>query len=53
MAWLNATMTVLSMLVFLGIALWAFSNGRAQANHEAAMLPFDLPEEFNPGANHE
>lgn len=44
-ALLNAISTVLAMATFLGIILWAFSKGRRQANHEAAMLPFALPDE--------
>ncbi len=42
---LNAISTVLAMATFFGIVLWAFSKGRRQANHEAAMLPFALPDE--------
>ena len=42
---LNAIATVLAMATFFGIILWAFSKGRQQANHEAAMLPFALPDE--------
>ncbi len=42
---LNAISTVLAMATFFGIILWAFSKGRRQANHEAAMLPFALPDE--------
>ena len=43
-AYLNALSTVLAMLTFFSIAWWAFSSGRKQANHEAAMLPFALPD---------
>jgi cytochrome c oxidase cbb3-type subunit 4 len=42
---LNAISTVLAMATFIGIIIWAFSKGRRQANHEAAMLPFVLPDE--------
>jgi cytochrome c oxidase cbb3-type subunit 4 len=42
---LNAIATVLAMATFFGIIVWAFSKGRRQANHEAAMLPFALPDE--------
>lgn len=45
MAILNAVATLLALLTFLGIIWWAFSRGRAQANNEAAMLPFALPDE--------
>lgn len=42
---LNAISTVLAMATFFAIILWAFSKGRRQANHEASMLPFALPDE--------
>ncbi|MBB5217064.1 cbb3-type cytochrome oxidase subunit 3 [Parapusillimonas granuli] len=57
MAIINAIATVLAMLTFLGIVWWAFSRVRAQANHEASMLPFALPDEFmtekKEGGSHE
>jgi len=54
MGWLNGIMTLLGMLLFIGIVWWAFSQGRAQANREAAMLPFALPDECcAKEANHE
>lgn len=43
--YLNALATILSMITFFGIVAWAWSKGRAKANKEAAMLPFDLPDE--------
>jgi cytochrome c oxidase cbb3-type subunit 4 len=42
---LNAIATVAATATFLGIVWWAFSRGRSQANSEAAMLPFALPDE--------
>ncbi|MGB6102672.1 MAG: CcoQ/FixQ family Cbb3-type cytochrome c oxidase assembly chaperone [Pusillimonas sp.] len=45
MAVINALATILVILTFLGIVWWAFSSGRAQANHEASMLPFSVPDE--------
>ena len=42
---LNAISTVLAMATFFSIIFWAFSKGRRQANDEAAMLPFALPDE--------
>jgi len=45
MAILNALATVAAMITFFGIVWWAFSRGRADANREAAMLPFALPDE--------
>lgn len=45
MAILNAIATVISMLTFVGIVWWAFSRGRVEANREASMLPFALPDE--------
>ncbi|KAA0911787.1 CcoQ/FixQ family Cbb3-type cytochrome c oxidase assembly chaperone [Pusillimonas sp. ANT_WB101] len=57
MAVLNAIATLLAMITFLGIVWWAFSRGRADANREAAMLPFALPDEpvmnKKEGINHE
>ena len=48
LAYLNALSTVLAMFTFFAIVWWAFSSGRRQANHEAAMLPFALPDESRP-----
>lgn len=44
-AWINAAATLLVMATFLGICWWAFSRGRTEANREASMLPFALPDE--------
>ncbi len=41
----NGVATALALATFLGIFWWAFSAGRARANHEAAMLPFIVPDE--------
>lgn len=35
----------LGLLTFIGIIAWAWSSGRAKANHEASMLPFVLADE--------
>lgn len=48
---INGVMTVLAMATFLGIVWWAWSSGRAEANQQAAMLPFALPEEFEHDKN--
>ncbi|NYT85747.1 cbb3-type cytochrome oxidase subunit 3 [Pollutimonas harenae] len=57
MAMLNAVATIFAMLTFLGIVWWAFSRGRAQANYDASMLPFNVPDEGvsnkNEGGSHE
>ncbi len=45
MAMLNGIMTLVAMVTFLGIVWWAFSRGRAGANHEASLLPFLVPDE--------
>lgn len=45
---LNAIATVVATATFIGIVWWAFSRGRSQANAEAAMLPFALPDEAAP-----
>lgn len=42
---LNGIATALALITFLGIIVWAWSKGRAKANQEASMLPFDLPDE--------
>ncbi|WP_269901684.1 cbb3-type cytochrome oxidase subunit 3 [Paenalcaligenes faecalis] len=42
---LNGIATALGLLTFLGIIAWAWSKGRSKANHDASMLPFDLPDE--------
>lgn len=39
--------TFIALCLFIGIVWWAFSRGRADANREASMLPFDLPDELN------
>jgi len=45
MAYLNGFVTVAGMLTFFGIIAWAWSKGRRQANRDAALLPFALPDE--------
>ena len=42
---LNGIVTLLALITFIGIVIWAFSKGRAKANKESAMLPFALPDE--------
>lgn len=48
---INGVMTVLGMATFIGIVWWAWSAGRADANRQASMLPFALPEEFQKDKN--
>lgn len=45
MAYLNGFVTIVGMLTFFGIVMWAWSKGRVQANEDAASLPFALPDE--------
>jgi cytochrome c oxidase cbb3-type subunit IV len=45
--YLSAISTVLGLVVFLGIVIWAWSPGRRRANEESAELPFNLPDEFS------
>ena len=45
MAILNGVVTLMAMLTFAGIVWWAYSRGRVEANREASMLPFALPDE--------
>lgn len=42
---LNGIATAIAIITFLGIIVWAWSKGRAKANQDASMLPFDLPDE--------
>ncbi len=61
----RSAMTVISLLTFLGIVVWAYSGRRKKAYEEAANVPFDnaqeLPSELesaqatkmNKGMNHE
>lgn len=53
----NGIMTIVAMLTFLGIVWWAFSRGRNDANDEASLLPFAVPDERlmnnNEGSSHE
>lgn len=48
MAYMNAVVTILAVVVFFGIVWWAFSPHRKKANDEAAHIPFDLPDEGQP-----
>jgi len=45
MGLLNGIVTLAGLAFFIGIVWWAFSKGRAEANEEAAHLPFALPDE--------
>lgn len=42
---INGIVTLLALLTFVGIVFWAFSKSRVNANTEASMLPFALPDE--------
>lgn len=48
---INGIMTVLGMATFIGIVWWAWLTHRAEANRQAAMLPFALPEEYQKDKN--
>ncbi|MEO1766046.1 cbb3-type cytochrome oxidase subunit 3 [Thiobacter aerophilum] len=43
---LRSLMTVVSLLTFVGIVLWAWSSRRKAAFDEAARLVFDEEDEF-------
>ncbi len=43
---INGIVTALALITFLGIVVWAWSKGRAKANYDASMLPFELPDEI-------
>jgi len=45
MGLLNGIVTLAGLAFFIAIVWWAFSRGRAEANQEAALLPFALPDE--------
>ena len=45
MAYVNGIVTAIGLLTFLGIVAWAWSKGRAQANHDASLIPFEQPDE--------
>ncbi|HEY9279394.1 MAG TPA: CcoQ/FixQ family Cbb3-type cytochrome c oxidase assembly chaperone [Eoetvoesiella sp.] len=57
MALLNGITTLLAMATFFGIVWWACSRGRTQANEEASLLPFSVPDELpverKAGGSHE
>jgi cytochrome c oxidase cbb3-type subunit 4 len=38
---LRSAVTVVSLTVFLGLVIWAWSRARARDFQEAAMLPFE------------
>ena len=42
---LSSIMTVVSLMTFIGIVLWAYSGRRKAAFERAAMEPFALPDE--------
>jgi cytochrome c oxidase cbb3-type subunit IV len=44
--YLSAFSSVIGIVFFIGIVLWAWSPKRKKANEESAELPFDLPDEF-------
>ena len=43
----RSIITVISMLTFIGIVLWAFSARRKNDFDEAAMLPFNEEDDLN------
>lgn len=45
MSTITGLATLVALITFIGIVWWAFSRGRAQANRDASMLPFDQPDE--------
>ncbi len=46
MALISGIATLVALFAFLGIVWWAFSQGRAQDNHAASLLPFAVPDEL-------
>jgi len=47
MSFLQGAITLIALLTFIGIVVWAYSRGRAKANQEASMLPFAQPDEVD------
>lgn len=45
---LRSVFTVLSLLLFIGIVWWAYSDRRKKAYDEAALLPLDDDSPFVP-----
>lgn len=43
----RSIITVISMLTFIGIVLWAYSSRRKNDFDEAAMLPFNEEDDLN------
>ncbi len=43
----RSLVTVISMLTFIGIVLWAYSARRQNDFEEAAMLPFNEEDDLN------
>ncbi len=43
----RSIITVISMLTFIGIVLWAYSARRKNDFNEAAMLPFNEEDDLN------
>ena len=41
----NGIVTLVALVTFLAIVVWAFSKGRKKANKDASMLPFMQPEQ--------
>ncbi|MEI7531356.1 MAG: CcoQ/FixQ family Cbb3-type cytochrome c oxidase assembly chaperone [Betaproteobacteria bacterium] len=45
--YLSATSSIIGLVAFLAIILWAWSPKQKSANQESAELPFSLPDEFS------
>lgn len=41
----NGIVTLVALVTFLAIVVWAFSRSRKKANKDASMLPFMQPDE--------
>tara|TARA_R110000851_G_scaffold333485_1_gene513769 strand:+ start:37114 stop:37335 length:222 start_codon:yes stop_codon:yes gene_type:complete len=41
----NGIVTLVALITFIAIVVWAFSKGRKKANKDASMLPFMQPDE--------
>jgi|TARA_R100000455_G_C6225026_1_gene88265 cytochrome c oxidase cbb3-type subunit 4 len=45
MGTVNGIVTIVALVTFIAIVIWAFSKGRKKANKDASMLPFMQPDE--------
>ena len=47
--WIRSGLTVLLMICFVGIMIWAYSSARKKAFHEASLIPLKEDEDLLEG----